>query len=211
MLNYTGKIIKELELNLNNLIISIFNRTNDEYDTPYTKVYKSEIFDFFKRLEYSLSKLEKQDILINSDILKNQIILSWNINNINIDKIDKVITQIISKVYSVDIFENIKVNVTLTDNENSIIKSSIKEKLDFYENILISIYKKDLKDINYKALNALKELDKDGYEDMVNKYVRNYIDIVNLYYKLTGIINKDNYKFAIICKNFNIERSQFLF
>lgn len=68
-----------------------------------------------------------------------------------------------------------------------------------------------MNNVNYKALNALKYLDKDGYNDMVNEYVKNYVDIVNLFYKLTGITNKDNYKFELICKNFNIERNKFIF
>lgn len=35
------------------------NKSNDEYDTPYTEVYRTEIFNFFKRLETSLLILEK--------------------------------------------------------------------------------------------------------------------------------------------------------
>lgn len=211
----TSFIMKQLSADIDILFEIIFGSALDEENNKYSDIYNYETISFLNQVERDLSLLEKSGVEINKEVLKSQIITKWfcDSNHCNMRSLDEHLmkTLQVSKVNTLK--EN---SLEITESENNLIKKLLSSASDEVRKILLSLIIKDNKeDQSVNLLLHFKETDLAHYEHLISEFKKEYIDTVNLSYKLFNKQPKDWSTglslHEAVCKNYNIKREEFLF
>lgn len=211
MLN-TIKLKRNLENEIDSVIMVFLGDTVDEEGVPYRNVYKHELSSFLDYVEAELDRLVKLKIPISYIEVRNALINAWGMGideDYNINELNDLANKLYNCSLNVET-EKIKLSSELSEMEEEFIKMTLMDETENLKKRLISIRLKD-----EPLFETLKKVDEKKYQDMVQRIIKEYITGVNTLYKLYRKSPKDwetGYSLHKgIVDYFEIEESQFVF
>lgn len=222
----SSKMTKYLESHIDYFFEIVYGDSKDEYDELYSHVYKYEIDNFISDCEHRFRKLESMDEIFNVDIIKNVLIFNFFDDTTEKD----VITDL--HEFSLDMLKYAlgikpKIDTTkekdekhikdnnLTEDEYSYLVESVHSQFHKAHCYLTSwyIHKNDNKvtdqfvDVIKNTEFLCKHLGKKF--TLIDDYIKQYINSINLYYKITGEIPYE--RIENVEHHYGIKRSDLVF
>ena len=209
----TSFIIKQISIEKDKLFEVILGRAYDEYQKKYSEVYCYEIKEFLMHLESDLSTLESNGMSLNKEILKSQIIVKWfcDFDNCDMQKLDTFIESLLETAKRNSIFQG---HFEIEEGDKAFLKRLLTNEVERNRKILINLILNE-KDDTTKILVHFREGNFKHYENIINNIKKDYIESLNLLFKLFNVQPKDwSTGLSLhesVCSSFNIDRESFLF
>lgn len=207
-----GKIIKYIDNNIDKIFKITYGSKYDENSNLYSKEYKYELQEFKETFENNLKLLEKCGTIFGTNEIYQQFILDWFDSDVftNINACNELRVFIHIMLYDIYYPRRKHYDLKLDKNDNELIKSLIYNKISDIQKELIELCLTG-DNSSKKLFNMFKQIQGEEETNIyIKEQVKKYIRYNNIYYKLYGIKN-DNKMFNIVCREYNIKRSEFIF
>lgn len=190
----------------------------DDYDSDgfkYSSVYRHEFANLWDTIEGNLKSIKEAGVGITTEVLKIQIISNWfcEAKRINVEELEVFLHSLLEEVNrTAFIVKEFNIN----ERDKDLLKKLLSQCINSNRKILLQLtFDEKERDQTTKIIYSFKETDLEHFKNVVNSLKQEYIDALNLAYKLFGDKPTDwetgNNLHKHVCRAYEIKREEFIF